>query len=363
MEQGVRFEIFIDPNNWRSLEEHIHRMDDEMAQDVAAVSDQDRLLREQLRAKLLDEYDVRTVSSEKKEWAAETLFSGDVCSVDGTRSIQPLLAGARCRIGVVSVSYRGHRTESVLFVSEQQINPPEANPLDVLRRRGAERAVVSSMVAGAIMTYMERAIALQRPESWRILNGPLVPYELRTGLGALQALEPCLTLAGRIIEATTIAGVIGTSAYPDLASVGFALEPGEYVCMNSLAHDLREYLEGSPDNGAGARSAAKFSDRDRQRFRRFIDQFGNQVEIGIMRAGARPYVFQAHHGVFHDVAALLMVDASFQPLRAYPLLVDYADSLCTRIFAGGDFRRQMEMKLAKAGVFETELPEQLFRRR
>lgn len=363
MSEDVTFTSFVNPERWRTLDEHIEHMDQEMEQDIAHLSEQDALLRDQLRKLLLQEYEVKKPSEADREWARHALFSGDVCAIDGTRTIQPLLGGARCRVGVVAVSYRGNRTESVAFISEQQINPPEANPLAVLKRRRAERTVISSMVAGAIMAYMERQVALQRRETWRLLNGPLIPYELRTGLGDLRALDPCLRLAEAVIELRTIAGVSGSSVQPDVTSVGFGLDPGEYVCLNSLEADLTEYLAGSPDNGAGAKSAAKFSQADRQKFAQFIRDYGRGIDVGLMRAGARPYAFQAHHDVFDRVATLLIVDAEHQPLRSYPLLVDYADALCTRLLAGSDFRRQMEVKLAKGGAFEVEMPEQFFRRR
>lgn len=363
MSEPVTFEVLVDPAHWRSFDEHLVNMDRDMEEDIALLAEHDRILQKQVRQQLIQEFEVRTVSPERQASARETLFGGKVCAIDGTRSIVPLLGGARCRLGVVAVTYRGKQTESIVFVSEQQIQPPEANPVEILRRRRAERAVVSSVVAGAMLAYMERRVALERPERWRILNGPLVPYELRQGLGRLRALDACLRLAEAVIAEKTIAGASGTAVQPDLASVGFALEPGEYARIGSLAGDLTEYLYGSPDDGPGTKSAAKFSDQDRRRFQEFIDGYGNQVEIGLLRAGSRPYVFHAHRDHFDEVAALLLVDAGFQPLRSYPLLIDYADAVCKRLLASGDFRRQMEVKLAKGGLFELEMPERFFRRR
>jgi len=363
MDSNVRFEVFLDKEKWRTLDQHIRCMDVEMESDVAKAHEQSQTLKRELRELLESQFNIRTVTESLSRWATNELFAGSVCAIDGTRSVYPLLSGVRCRIGVVAVSYKGNRTESVVFVSEQQVNPPEANPIGILKRRMTENTVISSMVVGAIMGYMERSIALERPEKWKLLNGPLIPYELRTGLGELQALRPCLELSRRIIQTRTVAGVIGTSSHLELTSVGLALAPGEYVKIHSLKKDLDEYLHGTQGTGIGARSEAKFSARDHAMFEEFLNECGDQIDVGIFRAGARPYLFQASRECFDEVAALLMVDASSQPLRSYPLLVDYADSLCSRLFSSGDFRRQMEMKLSKTGGFDTELPEEFFRRR
>jgi len=350
--QEVTFADFISPDRWKDFESHARAISSDLSRDLAISAKQNERIRKEVRDYLEKEYEIREVTKEQLDWAEDTLFGCQVCAVDGTHSTYPMLSGIRCRIGIAATSYRNKRTDGVVFVSEQHLHPPEASVLDVLKNRRSESRLISNMLIRAIMFYMERKIGLDREEEWVMLNGPVIPYELRTGLGRLRALEPCLTLCERALERKTVVGVIGTSSEPEIISLGLALNPGEYVRLRSFKEDLEEYLP-----------AAHFNAADYARFQRFIESHGDMLDVGIYKAGQRAYIFHAHRERFDEAAAIVMRDSMFQPLRSYPLLIDYADSLCTHLLASSDFRRMVDFGLAREGSLPFEQSEGDQRRR
>jgi hypothetical protein len=64
----------------------------------------------------------------------------------------------------------------------------------------------------------------------------------------------------------------------------------------------------------------------------------------------KPFIFQAHIENFDKAAALVMTDASMQPLRGFPLLLDYADHICSQHLAGKEFEKQIHFKTAQFGI-------------
>jgi len=348
----ARFDALLAPGLWRDFKTHLTKVGAELERDIAELAKQDKVLREDLRAHLHAEHDIRTVSQSDLDWADKELFDGKVCATDGTYSIYPLLGGIRVQIGVVATAYSNHRTEYVFYVSEQQVNSPDLDPISLLRGRQSENTVLSTLVTRALMAYKERQVALERPEKWKLLNGPIAPGEMRTGLGRFRALEPCLDMLGQVIDHKTAIGVIGTASHRDITALGFGLHPMEYVMLWTWRGDLERYVQ-----------RAHFNPADEARFRSFVGKYGDHVAVGLFKAGTRAYVFQAHVDSFHEAAKLVIADSRRQPIRSYPMLIDYADSICTRMLASRDFQRQVEGKVAKSDIALVEMDEHTFRRR
>lgn len=351
-EDTIAFSDFLDPSRWRTLRDHVASIDAELDADLRVLSEEEQRLEAELRPMLEKEYGVRTVDDVALAEARQTLYGSKVCAVDGTNSVFPLRGGLRVRVGVASITYSNRRHESVFYISEQQVRSPDLEPLQLLAERRADAAVISSMVVRCLMAYKEREIALDRQEEWKFLNGSVFPQELRTGLGKLRALEPCLALAKRVAEAGKFVGVVGSSSHNDLVTLGMALKTGEYLRLWSLKKDLDDWL-----------SRAHFNPGDHARFQTFIDECGDKIDVGVYRAGARAYVFQCSAADFDRGAALVMADSLHQPLRGYPLLIDYADAICTRMLAARDFQRQVAYRLARGGKLASEADELSLRRR
>jgi hypothetical protein len=348
----VTFTEFINLDKWKDFETHAQTIAEELSKDIAISARQNERIQREVRDFLKKEYKIHTVASSDLSWAEEKLFGTQVCAVDGTHSIYPMLSGVRCRIGVAATSYRHRRTDGIVFVSEQHLHPPDVSALEILKNRMAESKLISSLLIRAIMFYMERRIGLDRDEEWIIFNGPIVPYELRTGIGRMKALDPCLSLCERVLDRKTIVGVLAKSSEAEIISLGLALNSGEYVRIRSFKEDLEEWLP-----------RAHFNTADEARFRSFIKTHGDALDVGVYKAGQRAYVFHAHREHFDEAVALIMRDSMFQQLRAYPLLIDYADSLCSHMLGSSDFRRMVDIGLAKLGSLAFEQSEGDQRRR
>lgn len=350
--KDVFFIDFVDPEKWLTLDEHIKRIDKQIERDLQELSSENKIIREKIREYLEDEFEIKTITREQLEWAEQELFSGNVCGVDGASSPYPMLAGIRARIGIAAISYKNRRTESVIYLSEQQVRTKDTDVLEIIRARKTENRFISHLLIGAIMLYMERKKALERDERWVFFNGPLIPHELRRGPGQLGALDPSLKLCEQLIAKKNVVGVVAKSTHPEWESLGLALYPLEYVKLGSLKKDLMEYLED-----------AHFAPHERKLMENFIEGHGDQIDFGIYKAGTRAYIFQTHKDCFDDAASLVMRDSLFQPIRAYPLLIDYADSVCKKVLPATDFKKMIDFKLAKVGELEIETPEIDLRRR
>ncbi len=352
---SVEFLEFVKQEKWKDVEDHFKNVSYELDADIAQMAKENIIIREQAREQMLQTpgIELKQVSDDSLAQAENMLMHGEIMAVDGTHAIYKLLSGARARIGVAATTYENKRTSGVVFVSEQQIKSDDISVLGILKQRKPTGKSISRMVVRAIMHYMERKVALDRGESWVMFNGPLVPYELRTGLGSLQAIDPCLTVCENVLATHHSIGVIADSQQDELLSLGLALNRGEYIIWKGYyCQSMMKYLDES-----GLRS------RQRERMEQFVDNYASKIELGVFRAGSKAYLIEAVGDDFDTAVSLVMRDAMFQPIRGYPLLIDYADSLCTKLLAASDFNRMVDIKLAKANCLEFEQNERELRRR
>lgn len=345
------FESLTNLDNWDSLEGYFETCDERLLEDVKQSLERRRQLREMLLADPNFKTRVKTLSPDLQAWAKEQLFAGQVCAVDGTISIVPSTSGGRARIGVVATSYKADKIERVVYVAYRQLTEPVTDPMEYFKKLKIVNAS-SGLFMRAVMAYSERELALRRPETWKFVHGELVPYELRTGLGKTKALPQCLRLGSKLVTNEHAIGVVEGSEDIELLNAVEMLERFEYLEARGLDHDLEEYLRGTPDpdNPERRLRGAHFNEDDEKRFEDFVKEYATQIKIGIFKVGLKPFIFQAHRNNFDKAAALVMLDASMQPLRGFPLLLDYADQICTSHLAGRDFEKQIHFKTAQFGI-------------
>jgi len=132
------FKSLVDPSLWKDYETFIQGADARLEDDIRKSLD----MRKQLREKLLSDPQLRERIRPREEeldkwrgllkWAEDELFHGKVAAVDGTISNFSMVSGTRCRIGVVSTSYKNNRIEKVLYVIEalKLVDPTYISPLD-----------------------------------------------------------------------------------------------------------------------------------------------------------------------------------------------------------------------------------------
>lgn len=326
----------------------------EVESHVAAERELVRQLQEHPGFKRLQRYRV----DDKLAEAEELLGEGQVVGVDGTVAKYRLLSGLRCQIGVVAVTYAGDSIRHSFFISEASLRdePEDAIARIAGRQTGAD--TLSEMAVRGLMLYREREAALSEAFAGRfvMLHGPLLPFELMSGLGRLRALGVTLDILKRIVREKRFFSIISSTAYQDYLTFGRAINPGEYLTASeyTLGHHLASdsrFMEYSD----------KWREDERSSVQQFIGDYADRMMIGVIRVGDRPYVFHAHRDTFHTAAAIIARDAMFQREKGFPLLIDYADTLCSEYFSSGEFCRLVEWELAKRGALIAEAPERELR--
>lgn len=336
------FKTLVDPSLWKDYDSFVKSTGEQLERDLRKSIELRRKLREELLKEPKLKERIRPKPSEEKKWhnllawAEEELFSGNVTAVDGTISHFPMVSGTRCRIGVVATSYRNNRIEKVLYVSERELAEPSESPIEHFQNLVSKHRI-SNLLLRALMLYGERHLALARPERWKLVHGELLPYELRTGLGVYRALPESLELGRKLIESKNVIGVIEDTSKLNLLNAGAILSMGEFMEAYSLKEDmLVNYLP-----------MAHFSKEDESIFKDFVEEYCDNIKVGVYRVGYKPYVVHAHKEVFDEAMSLVMRDGKNQPMRGFPLLLDYADNICGGLLSGSEFYKQIMFKIAK----------------
>jgi len=347
----MKYSDIVDDKKWKSYSEYFKTEEKEITEDIKKSIKHREKLREETLKKVKEH--IQKTNKEKLDWASKMLYTGNVAGIDGTISIYPLSTGTRYRIGVVSTSYKNEKIEKVLFISQSELAE-----CDDYEEHYDKMEDITPTLFRTIMFYKERDIALNRKEEWRFVHGPLLPMELFfENLKIEDAYEKNLELAKRLVEAKKIIGVIGQSTNIELLQQGSILntEPPEYI----FAYTKDERLLSNA-------VLKHLTLEHRKKFETFAKNFASKIKIGIFRVGSKPFIFEAHEDVFDEAAHLIIKDSMTQRMRGFPLLIDYADSVCKKLLASGDFKKCIEHKLIKIGGFEGfgfDIPERMTRRR
>jgi hypothetical protein len=326
---------------------------DEIAEHVAAETDLIKKLKEH---ELFKKLTVREVEPNLAK-ATELLRTGRVVAVDGTVSRYRTYSGMRCQIGVVAVNYAGDQIKRSFFISEAGFRRPVDDIIQAVAKRNTAEEQISDMVVRALMLYREREAGMDErfKNAYVLFHGPLLPFELMTGLGRWRALEHTLNVLERIISEKRFFSIISTTAFQDYLTFGRAIERGRYLTASH--YTVGHHIADNPDFMA----REKWRDEEFHRMQQFLRNYAEQILIGVIRVSDRPYVFHAHRDNFDLAASIIARDAMYQRERGFPLLVDYADTLCSEYFSTSDFNNMMEFELAKHGEFLSEVPEQRLR--
>lgn len=354
--ENKSFKELVDSKNWSDYTSFLKESDKNINQDIEASIKR----KKQLRQELLSDPDlkkrIKRVSDKDLKWAKKELFGSNVCGVDGTISNYHMATGTRCRIGVVATSYKNDRVERVIYISERKFAEPAKSALEHFNNLLNDHDMTNILLR-SVMLFEERNIVLKRDETWKFVHGPLIPFELRTGRFKKfpDALEVCLELAKKIIESKNIIGVISNTQRLNLLNAGEVLNNYEYMLAGSSKEtDWDKYIEES-----------HFKKDDETMLKEFSKKFASRIRVGIFKVGDKPFLFEAHKDIFDKAAALIIQDSSYQPLRGFPMLIDYADSICTQLLAASDFRKQIEFIIAKIhpSILGSEIEEFNTRRR
>ncbi len=351
------FQSLLTQKQWSDYPAYVSEAPGLYAKEVAEHVVAEAELIEKLRAhELFKKLTIREVTPNLAK-ASELLHGGKVVAVDGTVSRYRTYSGMRCQIGVVAVNYVGDQIKRSFFISEAGFQRPVEDVIQTVVRRNTSEEEISDMVVRALMLYREREAGLddQFKDDYVMFHGPLLPFELMTGLGRWRALESTLHVLERLIQEKRFFSLISTTAYQDYLTFGRAIERNQYLTATN--YTVGHHIADNRDFMA----REKWRDEEFARMQRFLRDYAEQIWIGVIRVSDRPYVFHAHKEIFALAASIIARDAMHQREKGFPLLIDYADTLCSKYFSSGDFNNMIEFELARHGEFLSEVPERRLR--
>jgi len=335
---NLHFKVLASKLEWKPYEKYILSEDAEITEDAALSLQASENFREKIlqSAKVKD----RIHRPRGTELAEQLLKSGQVAGIDGTLSAYPTATGARCRIGVVAVTYAGQSFAEAVYISSLHLADQDLEDPVQLLEEAEELAKASRLLFKALMLYKERELALQRPEKWKLIHGPLVPLEMRLGrLGVSGALKANLELAEKMLKRGNIAGVMSSTSRLRLLNLGYLLRPGEYI---------------------PAAKASAFMKAEKRRLTReeerlldwFIEQHGDEITVSVYKAGSKAYVFEAPANQVDEAASIIIADSRHTGMKGFPLLLDYADKVASTLLSAEEFKQKFEQQLLRAQGLE-----------
>jgi hypothetical protein len=351
---------------WASFEKHLDDLKERVDKSITKTNE----LRSKYRDELLKQnpeirQGIKRPSTQSLEDAEKLLTMGTVAASDGTISPVPLLGGSKIQVGVVIVFNKGKIVDFVTKIFEAEITKDTGKAIDYFQNlRGTRK--ISNLLARAIMLFGERKLLLEQSADWRMLHGEIMPHELRTGAGnPAKNLDLAFQIVEGYIKSEQFLAVSEASDDIDILNAAILLEPGEYFIVKTLTDVLNLFLNGDPETG---QSQANFINKDKERFRRFIQAVGEKVSIVLAKASNKPFLIECHSERIEEAVALFMADSlwtkgypsdgSAFTIRGFPYHIDLADQIARTLLKGSDFQSFVESRLfeigIESGVFEID---------
>lgn len=283
------------------------------------------------------------------------LFNGAVTACGSVSAIYDSVPVSITQIGICLVNYDkqygsySHR----LFRRDLRFkaDDPVKEAIELIERRkgddslGENKTKLSALAVRGIKTYAERAILLEKSTSnWLLGNGSPTPYELMTGFWASrkEMKESSIALMEKmILEHGRFVYVQSSEKSPDLWTFGNALNPYEYLVIDTLEDKLTHMVEMGGTRGDF-----------RESYMKFAKDVGSKIAFGVYRVSSQspPKIFYSHIDHVQTAALVAMADSALQMHIGSPMLLDLADSLCKTAFGKGDFIASIEQAYAKAEI-------------
>jgi hypothetical protein len=286
---------------------------------------------------------------------ASLLFNGAVEAVDGTTVTHDTLPLTITQIGVCLVSYQGELGAYSHRIYRKDLKILGDDPLKEVmqlleerRDRGAQgieeaSGQLSSLALRGLMAYAERAILMSESDAlWRMGHGNPFPYELLTGFwaGRKEMTKKALEVMMQMVKHERFVFIPSAPRRRELLALGNALNPGEFVLIDTIANGLRDIIEQGNARG-----------EKRQMQEEFIETCGKKVVYGLFKASkySPAYMFYTHKDHARTAAGIAMADSILQEHRGFPMLIDIADNICTSTFNPETFFSSIRQAYAEVG--------------
>lgn len=353
------FKDLLNQKAWSTYDDYISEGITSYTKDLKQQINQGKSLKGKIREYIEKHFTINHISEKDLTREKELLSLGEVVGIDGTVAQHKTISGTMAQFGVIAVNYQNEKMRHSCFVSETQIREEIKDVADYLYSHEPQNMILSNLVIRAILLYKEREVGLndQFKNKFKIFHGPLLPFELLTGLGKLRALETTVHLCQKIINDRKSFSIVSRSQNNAFIRLGLSLNKFEYI---ELKHT---------NIGSEIMNNPRFLPRDKWRedeflmVNDFLTKSASKIKIGLIRISERPYVFHAHEDFFDLAAKIIARDSMFQKEKGFPLLIDYADNLCSTFFKASDFNKIIEYQLAKEGEFLSEMSEETLRQK
>lgn len=334
----IEYSSLVKSLKWRTLGDYVEFEGEKISEEAERISEDVRRLREFARRNREVAERIKSFSGRMGKVAREKLRGGKVVGIDGSMALYPTPTGQRCRIAVSAVNYVGDNVYRAVYMSDLDFVDEEVEDIMSLLREAEKLSRLSPLLYRSLMLHEERRLALERGEEWKMLHGPIVPLEMRLGrLGVTGVLEENLSVAERLVEHGKVVGVLSSTRRLRILNLGYLLRPGEYMRVAGAARIMRE-------------EARRVPEEERVLLEDFIERYGDKIIVGVFRAGGRAYVFEAVEGFFDEAAHIVLEDSRLNAFKGFPLLLEYADRVVSRVLNGRVFAERFEYGLASRGV-------------
>lgn len=358
----VDFHAAIDPENWQTPGDYYRNIPMTTRAAVAAVVESDSRLREELRDIYLPalKRQNRILAWERASdryielLQQKKLYAGRVVAADGTLDRYASLSFVGAQIGLTRVSYQGDTGQVVanLMLWSREL-PRETSAADIARaireRAQISRDGLSNLLLHALMTYKEREFLLESgPDVFKLIHGPMFPYEMLTGAGRAHALTTCLKIIGKLVDDGHYAAIVSSSTDGELLDLGLALDAREYLIVQHGADILQSFLGDANFTRTPIAQYAGKSQIDV--FEEFMCSYGSRVVQGVVKAHAqsRPFVFFCNSDNVDEAVHMLLADAENTGPRGFPLLIDLADRYCADSFKASEYTARVNAEFTRA---------------
>lgn len=372
IELSLDFESLVDSGNWQPPGEYYRAMPTTTRAAVSTTVESNERLRQELREEylpnLVREGTLKCWQKSSPKYIRllqqKRLYAGKVFSADGTISRYETLGLVGAQIAVTKVSYQGSTGQIAANImywgKELPKKTTAADIAEAIRSRGEKlRERIANVFLYALMLYKERQILLESPsDSFKIIHGPVFPYEMLSGSGKQHTMQKCLELIEFLINDGNYATIVSNDTHHELIILGLALDAGEYIVVNNGVGVLDEFLRDAHYTATKIPEYGGLSQLEL--FRSFQHSYGLKVVQGVLRAHpmSPPYVFYCNSDRLDEAVHILLADAANTGARGFPLLIDMADQYCSGAFKASEYTSHLNGEFARAsggsGIYQSE---------
>jgi len=357
---AITFQDILNQKSWTRFEDYVSEGIKHYSDDLSKEIEKGKKLKVQIRKFLKKNFTIKKIPSGLTE-IENLLKTGQVIGIDGTVAQHKTISGTMAQIGVVAVNYLKEKIQHAYFISEAHYKQDIEEITDYLYAHEPVNRILSGPVIRAILLYREREIGLsdQFKDKFKMYHGPLLPFELlaNPGRAEFKILDVTLKTLQAIIQNKKCFSIVSRSQNDAYLRLGLSLTPGEYI---ELRKDVgKELIE----DRSLVSKPEKWRDEEYIQVTEFLNTTASKLKVGLIKISHRPYVFHAHQDNFDRAAQIIARDSYYQKEKGFPLLIDYADTLCSSYFKATDFNKIVNYQLASKGEFFSETSEEYLRQK